>query len=124
MANQFKSFIERIRNTEESVKRIWIGVFSAGAMVVMLSVWGVYGVLTSGPREVAVSRSIPSNVFVSEKVTEEDKEGRLALLTQALKKGYVGISDAFQKSYNLKVEKEEEDFIYDGLKPVVPTDLP
>lgn len=111
-------FIKKVREAEPAVRKIWLVLFSAAAMALIVGIWALY----TNNRLSQISQSVSGIAQVVADPAPKDKESPLAIFSAGLKTIFGGLKDKIGKSNYVIIEKP--DFAVENLKAIPKTNLP
>lgn len=119
MIRKINEFLEKIRNSEDNVKKRWLVVLSGGAMLIVLSLWVVYFNLTL-PRT-----SSPQQNQLTKSATDIKRESKLAEIKRNLLSGLSVVKEkVFNRKNSISLSNEERNFQVEDLEEIPETKLP
>jgi hypothetical protein len=115
--DKIKYFLKKIQNAEESTRRFWLIVFSAGAMMMVLGLWLIYMKATvakvEGPRN--------DSELAADSVS---KPGIGKIFAAGFKNLTAQIKEKISSRNQFNFEKRERNFILEKIEKIPKTKLP
>lgn len=114
-----KNFINKIQNSDDAVKKIWLFVFSGAAMIIVIGLWVLYMDMTVA--KVNQPNSAPA-IAKNEKI--DNGPGFFAIFSAGVKTIYDELKERLSVKNSIVIENQERNFLADEVEPIQATKLP
>lgn len=117
-----RKFINKLQNSDEQTKKLWLFILSGVSMAVVVSFWVLYMDSTlakvSGP-----AKNTEVLAQVSE-VQNSDAPGFFAIFSAGVKTIFDVVKDKLAVRNNIIIESPERNFVAEEVEPISATKLP
>lgn len=122
------SFIQKVQNADEATRKLWVGIFSAVTMAVVIAIWAFY--VNNSIAKVESSNPLAQMMPTENPVQKikDEQPGFFAVLGASLKTVFdtikTGVSSRINSTNDILIENPEKNFQIDNAEEILPTKLP
>lgn len=116
-----KNFIDRIQQSDETTKKVWLFILSGIAMIIIVSLWVLYLNIT-----VAKVEGPAGNAAIAQNnnAAEIDEPGFFATFAAGVGIIFDQLKEKLSIKRNIFIENPGRNFIAEEVKEIAPTKLP
>ena len=114
------NFLEKIRNSDDRIKKMWLILFSSITMVIVIGLWGLYVNLTI-PRPVKEKFSSETS---KDGQKNEGRSEKIAEIERTLYAGMIFFKEKLSAKNSILIENNSRNFILEGLEAIPKVQLP
>ncbi len=124
-----KNFINKLQNSNETTKKLWLFILSGVSMMIVISFWVLYmdktvanvSGLNNSP---SIAKSDSAVVQDTDKTDKYETPGFFAIFSAGVKTIFDIVKDKLAIRNNIVIENPERNFVAQEVEPVPATELP
>ncbi len=121
-----RNFVAKVRNSDESTKRFWVFLCSGISMLFVVALWMAYANINiaSVPGPNGKQLTTTQGQQLTNDQQEIDKPGFFAIFGAGTKIIFDALKERLAVKHDIVIQKQEINFVAEGLEPVKGTKLP